>query len=269
MAGMAFELKENYQVFDLIRIMSLLRDKDGCPWDLEQTHKSIRKNLIEEAYEVVEAIDANDSKMLCEELGDLLLQVVFHSRISEEAGDFSIDNVADGICKKLILRHPHIFGDVVVNNSKQVLENWDEIKKREKGQTTVSDTLHSVPNVLPALMRSQKVQKRAAKSGFDYPDAAMALVDLESEIAELKVAMANQDGQSCCEELGDVLFSAVNVARMLDIDAEESLTASCNKFIRRFDAVELLAERENVDLKHAPLDRLNKLWRDVKNAQGK
>ncbi|WMJ84363.1 nucleoside triphosphate pyrophosphohydrolase [Oscillospiraceae bacterium LTW-04] len=266
---MAFELKENYQVSDLIRIMSLLRDKDGCPWDLEQTHESIRKNLIEEAYEVVEAIDANDSKMLCEELGDLLLQVVFHSRISEETGDFSIDNVADGICKKLILRHPHIFGDAVVNNSKQVLENWDEIKKREKGQTTVSDTLHSVPNVLPALMRSQKVQKRAAKSGFDYPDAAMALADLESEIVELKVAMAKQDDQSCYEELGDVLFSAVNVARMLDIDAEEGLTASCNKFIRRFDAVEQLAERENVDLKHAPLDRLNKLWRDVKNAQSK
>ncbi|MFV0498196.1 MAG: nucleoside triphosphate pyrophosphohydrolase [Candidatus Fimivivens sp.] len=266
---MAFELKENYQVTDLVSIMALLRDRDGCPWDLEQTHQSIRKNLIEEAYEVVEAIDMNDPKMLCEELGDLLLQVVFHSRISEEDRDFSIDNVADGICKKLILRHPHIFGDVVVDNAKQVLENWDEIKKREKGQTTVSDTLHSVPNVLPALMRSQKVQKRAAKSGFDYPDAAIALSDLESEIAELKVAMTKQDAQSCYEELGDVLFSAVNVARMLDIDAEEGLTTSCNKFIRRFDAVEQLAERENVDLKQAPLDRLNKLWRDVKNAQSK
>lgn len=269
MVSMAFELKENYQVTDLVSIMALLRDRDGCPWDLEQTHQSIRKNLIEEAYEVVEAIDMNDPKMLCEELGDLLLQVVFHSRISEEDRDFSIDNVADGICKKLILRHPHIFGDVVVDNAKQVLENWDEIKKREKGQTTVSDTLHSVPNVLPALMRSQKVQKRAAKSGFDYPDAAIALSDLESEIAELKVAMTKQDAQSCYEELGDVLFSAVNVARMLDIDAEEGLTTSCNKFIRRFDAVEQLAERENVDLKQAPLDRLNKLWRDVKNAQSK
>lgn len=267
---MAFQLKENYQISDLIRIMSLLRSREeGCPWDLEQTHGSIRKNLIEEAYEVVEAIDADDPKMLCEELGDLLLQVVFHSRISEEAGDFSIDNVADGICKKLILRHPHIFGDILVNNSKQVLENWDEIKKKEKGQTTVSETLHSVPKVLPALMRSQKVQKRAAKSGFDYPDAAMALTDLESEISELKAAMASQDSQSCCEELGDVLFSVVNVARMLDIDAEECLTASCNKFIGRFDAVELLAVHENVDLKHASLNRLNKLWRDVKNAQGK
>lgn len=266
---MAFEQKEHYQVSDLVRIMSLLRDRDGCPWDLEQTHQSIRKNLIEEAYEVVEAIDANNPEMLCEELGDLLLQVVFHSRISEEAGDFSIDDVADGICKKLILRHPHIFGDTVVNNSKQVLENWDEIKKKEKGQTTVSQTLHSVPKVFPALMRSQKVQKRAAKSGFDYPDAVAALSDLESEIAELKAALQKQDSLSCREELGDVLFSAVNVARMLDIDAEESLTASCDKFIKRFDAVELLAKRENVDLKHAPLERLNKLWRDVKNAQSR
>ncbi len=266
---MAFEQKEHYQVSDLVRIMSLLRDRDGCPWDLEQTHQSIRKNLIEESYEVVEAIDANNPEMLCEELGDLLLQVVFHSRISEEAGDFSIDDVADGICKKLILRHPHIFGDTVVNNSKQVLENWDEIKKKEKGQTTISQTLHSVPKVLPALMRSQKVQKRAAKSGFDYPDAVAALSDLESEIAELKDALQKQDSLSCREELGDVLFSAVNVARMLDIDAEESLTASCDKFVKRFDAVELLAKRENVDLKHAPPDRLNKLWRDAKNAQSR
>ena len=265
---MEFQAKEEYQVSDLVAIMSLLRSENGCPWDREQTHKSIRKNLIEEAYEVVEAIDADDADMLCEELGDLLLQVVFHSRMSEEAGAFSIDDVADGICKKLILRHPHIFGDVVVSNSTQVLNNWEEIKKREKGQTTVSETLHSVPLVLPALMRCQKVQKRAAKSGFDYPDAISALEDLESEIAELKAAMAQNDHAACTEELGDVLFSAVNVSRMLNIDAEEGLTASCDKFIQRFDDLELLAQRENVDMKHAPLDRLNKLWHDVKIAQG-
>lgn len=264
---MAFKTKEKYQVSDLVQIMSLLRSENGCPWDREQTHKSIRKNLIEEAYEVIEAIDAEDAHMLCEELGDLLLQVVFHSRMSEEAGEFSIDDVADGICKKLVLRHPHIFGDVVVHSSSQVLDNWEEIKKQEKGQTTVSETLHSVPLVLPALMRSQKVQKRAAKSGFDYPDAIMALEDLESEIAELKAAMLQQDKAACREELGDVLFSAVNVSRMLEIDAEEGLTDSCDKFIRRFDELELLAKRENVDMKHAPLDRLNKLWRDVKIAQ--
>lgn len=264
---MEFQAKENYQVSDLVRIMSLLRSENGCPWDREQTHKSIRKNLIEETYEVVEAIDANDSKMLCEELGDLLLQVVFHTRMSEEAGEFSIDDVANGICKKLILRHPHIFGNVVVNNTKQVLDNWEEIKKKEKGQTTISETLHSVPIVLPALMRSQKVQKRAAKSGFDYPNVAMALEDLESEIAELKASISQKDDSACNEELGDVLFSAVNVARMLDIDAEESLTASCDKFIKRFDDVELLAACEDVDMKHASLDRLNKLWSDVKIAQ--
>ena len=156
---MEFKAKEKYSVSDLISIMALLRGEGGCPWDREQDHLTIRKNLIEEAYEVVEAIDAGDPEMLCEELGDLLLQVVFHSRISEEEGDFSIEEVADGICRKLIHRHPHIFSDVVVKDSGEVLENWDAIKKQEKGQKTASDTLHSVPKVLPALMRSQKVQK--------------------------------------------------------------------------------------------------------------
>lgn len=186
---MEFKAKEKYSVSDLISIMALLRGEGGCPWDREQDHLTIRKNLIEEAYEVVEAIDAGDPEMLCEELGDLLLQVVFHSRISEEEGDFSIEEVADGICRKLIHRHPHIFSDVVVKDSGEVLENWDAIKKQEKGQKTASDTLHSVPKVLPALMRSQKVQKRAAKTGFDYPDALSALADLESEVAELREAL--------------------------------------------------------------------------------
>lgn len=186
---MEFKAKEKYSVSDLISIMALLRGEGGCPWDREQDHLTIRKNLIEEAYEVVEAIDAGDPEMLREELGDLLLQVVFHSRISEEEGDFSIEEVADGICRKLIHRHPHIFSDVVVKDSGEVLENWDAIKKQEKGQKTASDTLHSVPKVLPALMRSQKVQKRAAKTGFDYPDALSALADLESEVAELREAL--------------------------------------------------------------------------------
>ena len=190
---MEFQAKEKYSVSDLISIMALLRGEGGCPWDREQDHLTIRKNLIEEAYEVVEAIDAGDPEMLREELGDLLLQVVFHSRISEEEGDFSIEEVADGICRKLIHRHPHIFSDVVVKDSGEVLENWDAIKKQEKGQKTASDTLHSVPKVLPALMRSQKVQKRAAKTGFDYPDALSALADLESEIAELREALVLEE----------------------------------------------------------------------------
>lgn len=263
---MEFKAKEKYSVSDLISIMALLRGEGGCPWDREQDHLTIRKNLIEEAYEVVEAIDAGDPEMLCEELGDLLLQVVFHSRISEEEGDFSIEEVADGICRKLIHRHPHIFSDVVVKDSGEVLENWDAIKKQEKGQKTASDTLHSVPKVLPALMRSQKVQKRAAKTGFDYPDALSALADLESEVAELRETLASGGQEAQTDELGDIIFSAVNVARHLPADAEEALTASCEKFIRRFDRMESMAREKGIALEKQPLDRLNALWDAAKRA---
>ena len=155
--GLSFDQKQNYRIEDLLRIMELLRGEGGCPWDREQTHQSIRNNLIEEAYEVVEAIDMESPEMLKEELGDLLLQVAFHSRMSEEAGHFRFDDVADGICKKLILRHPHIFGEVSVRDPEEVLDNWEEIKKREKGQKTATDAVKSVPRVFPALMRSQKV----------------------------------------------------------------------------------------------------------------
>jgi len=264
---MDFQIKESYDIADLVKVMELLRSENGCPWDREQTHASIRKDLIEEAYETVEAIDYGSSKMLCEELGDLLMQVVFHSRIAQEQNEFDFDDVADGICKKLILRHPHVFGDVKVNGSEQVLANWDEIKKTEKGQTTATETLKSVPKVFPALMRSQKVQKRAAKAGFDYTDAEMAFGDLESEVAELKQAMEQKNSENCFEEVGDVLFSAVNVARMLGLDSEESLKASCDKFIDRFEKVEQLAIKNGVDMNSASLDSLNELWRKAKSAQ--
>lgn len=266
---MDFKTKEKYRIEDLIRIMELLRGEGGCPWDREQTHQTIRQNLIEEAYEVIEAIDSDAPDLLCEELGDLLLQVIFHSRISEEAGEFSIEDVADGICKKLVLRHPHIFSDAKAESSAQVLDIWDDVKKKEKKQKTVSDTLHSVPRVFPALMRSQKVQKRAAKSGFDYPDVQMAFGDLKKETEEFSVALSEKDAACCREELGDILFSCVNVARMLDIDAEECLTQSCDKFIRRFDSVEKIANDRGIDMKSASLDRLNKLWAEVKSAQSK
>jgi tetrapyrrole methylase family protein/MazG family protein len=256
-----------YGVSDLIEIMRLLRADGGCPWDREQTHASIRKNLIEEAYEVAEAIDRNDAAMLCEELGDLLLQVVFHSQISREAGNFTLDDVADGICKKLIVRHPHIFAEAKVADSDEVLDNWDEIKKREKGQTTATETLRAVPRVFPALMRSQKVQKRAAKTGFDYPDVDMALSDLEKEIDELREAMQKQDKAACAQELGDLIFSAVNVARKLRLDAEECLTQSCDKFVDRFARVEELATQRRIELRGSPLDRLNELWSEAKHLE--
>ena len=278
MGSVQFELKEQYRIEDLIKIMELLRSEEGCPWDREQTHQSIRKNLIEEAYEAAEAIDLENASMLREELGDVLLQVVFHARIAQEDGIFSFDDVCDGICKKLILRHPHIFGSVQVNDSAEVLKNWDAIKKEEKGQKSQTDTLISVPKVLPALMRSSKVQQRAARAGFDFSNAAAAFDSLETEVAELWEAMDGSSGQETVstvdqahleEELGDVLFATVNVARLLSKDPEECLTASCEKFIRRFSQVESLAKEQGLDMSTAGMEVLDGLWNQVKKKEHK
>jgi len=261
-----FPIKKHYNIEDLLQIMRILRGEDGCPWDREQDHDTIRKNMIEETYEVVEAIDRKDSAMLCEELGDVLLQVVFHAQMEKELGVFDFDDVCDGICQKLILRHPHIFGDVVAKTSEQVLNNWDEIKKKEKGQNTASDTLRSVPAVLPALMRAEKVQHRAAKTGFDYPGADDAFADLQSEVAELQEAMQSQDADHKQEELGDVLFSVVNVARLLHIDPEEALTRSTEKFMDRFEKVERIATECGMNMSESSLDELNALWAQAKES---
>lgn len=259
-----FEFKNNYNIFDLLKIMQILRSPNGCPWDKEQDHTSIRKNFIEETYEVCEAIDTGDMALLKEELGDVLLQVVFHSQMEDEKGVFNFDDVADGVCKKLILRHPHIFSDVSVSTSAEVLVNWENIKKQEKGQETATDTLLSVPKTLPALMRAAKVQSRAAKTGFDYPNVDDALADLSSELDELKQAIANCDKPNIAEEMGDLLFSCVNVARFLEQDAEEVLSFSTEKFISRFKIVEKLATEQDVDMKTASIDELNRLWKLAK-----
>ncbi len=259
-----FTFKEKYNIQDLLDIMQLLRGEGGCPWDREQTHHSIRKNLIEETYEVAEAIDNGDTALLCEELGDLLLQVVFHTQMEKEQGSFDFDDVCNGICQKLIERHPHIFADVAATTAAQVLSNWEDIKKRQKGKATATETLRSVPKVLPALMRATKVQSRAAKAGFDYPDARWAFSDLCSEVEELRQALASRDKLAQQEELGDLLFSAVNVARFLETDPEEALSKSCEKFIRRFEQVETMALAQGIDIKQCSIDQLNTLWQQAK-----
>ena len=261
---MTFKQKQSYGIEDLREIMRVLRSESGCPWDREQTHASIRKDFIEETYEAIEAIDQNDPAMLREELGDVLLQIVFHTQMEEEAGTFSFDDVVDEICKKLIIRHPHVFGDAQVSDVSDVLDQWTRIKQETKGQTTASETLDAVPKQLPALMRAQKVHGRAKKAGFDYPDATMAFDDLKSEVIELSAAMDAQDADNIKEELGDVLFAAVNVARLCGEDAEETLTGSCNKFIARFKHVEALAAAERVDLKTASVETLLALWKKAK-----
>ncbi len=262
---MEFEFRQKYTVNDLLDIMDILRSEDGCPWDREQTHCTIRKNFIEEVYEVCEAIDNNDISLLKEELGDVLLQVVFHCRMEKELGNFDFDDVADGICKKLIVRHPHIFTEQGKTlTADEVLVNWDNIKNSHKGMTSHTQNMENVPRVLPALMRAQKVQSRAAKSGFDYPDIRYALADLTSELSELMRAIADGDNAACQEELGDLIFSCVNLSRFLSLDSEEALTASTDKFINRFSQVEQLAKTNSVDMTLADISELDKLWKEAK-----
>ncbi|MBQ2422922.1 MAG: nucleoside triphosphate pyrophosphohydrolase [Clostridia bacterium] len=242
----------------------LLRSENGCPWDREQNHQSIRSNVIEEAYEVADAIDSGSKEMLVEELGDLLLQVVFHARMDEEAGGFNFDDVCDGICKKLVYRHPHVFGDIDADTSDQVLKNWDALKKKEKKQESFTDTLNSVPKAFPALMRSQKVQKRAARAGFDFDNKSDVYDKVAEEMVELSDADTLNDGKKIFEEYGDLLFSVVNLARFLNIDAEEALAASTDKFISRFEKVEQLAIERGIDMPNTPITELDILWDEAK-----
>jgi len=257
-----FTFKDKYDITDLLEIMAILREQ--CPWDREQTHQSIRVNFLEETCEVLEAIDNDDTELLREELGDVLLQVVFHSRIEQEAGRFSFDGVADGVCKKLINRHPHIFGNVKAGTADVVLRNWDEIKKTEKSQKTHTEGLRNVPKTLPALMRAAKVQKRAGKSGFDWKNIAGALDKLDEEVLELKTAISVNDTEAVFEEFGDLLFSAVNVSRFLGVEPEQSLNAATGKFIERFARVEALAVRQGINMSSASLEELDKLWDQAK-----
>lgn len=260
---MDFEPRDRYTVSDLAAIMALLRSPGGCPWDRAQTHASIRKNVIEEAYEVADAIDRNDAAALCEELGDLLLQVVFHSRMSEEAGEFTLDDVADGICRKLILRHPHIFGEKKAESADEVLDLWNEVKAKEKGQTTATKALADVPKCFPALMRSQKLLSRAARAGFHSPDAKAAIALTEEKLSAFQRAAEQTDVTACEERMGDFLFSAVQTAQLLKIDAEESLSAACERFFDRFARMEALSKQRGIDLTGATADQLRSLWEEA------
>ena len=262
-----FKQKNSYTVQDLVEIMRLLRSPGGCPWDAEQTHESIKKNLIEETYEVIEAINKKDNELLCEELGDLLMQVVFHAQMESENGSFDFDAVADGVCKKLVERHPHVFGEVVISGVDDVLTNWDAIKRKTKGQKNTTESMLSVPRELPALMRATKLQKKAADVGFDWNDVSGALDKLEEEIKELRQAVENKDASNMTEELGDVLFSAVNVSRFIKSDAEEALTAASDKFLSRFTVVEKLAAERGIDMRAENLEVLDGLWDEAKSKE--
>lgn len=261
---MNFELKDRYNFYDLVEIMKALRSPDGCPWDKVQTHESIRQNFIEETYEAIEAIDTNDKELLREELGDVMMQVVFHAIIEEEIGSFDTDDVCDEVCKKLIVRHPHVFADTIANTPEQVLTNWDAIKMQQKSQKSQSEVLDSVSKALPALMYSQKVQHKAAKVGFDFDNIDDCFAKVEEELTELKSAVASDNQSDIEEELGDLLFSVVNVSRFAKVESEKALFNATNKFKDRFSKVEMLCKERNIDMQSAPLSVLDSLWDEVK-----
>jgi len=254
-----FQCMDHYNMDDLKRIMELLRSPEGCPWDKEQTHQSIRRNMLEEAYEVAEAIDENDPAHLKEELGDVLLQVVFHARMAEEAGLFNFDDVVDGIARKLVFRHPHVFGTVEADNTDQALNTWDAQKQVEKDQKTAGDTLDAVARSLPALMRAEKIQAKAQKAGFDWDAVGPVLDKISEETEELKEAV--RDNTNIEEELGDLLFVTAKAGRFLGLDSELALHAACEKFIRRFRRVEELADKPMTEM---DVPALEELWRRAK-----
>ena len=264
-----FQCKSRYDYEDFLTVMRLLRGPGGCPWDAEQTHQSIRRNFLEETYEVIDALDKDSAPDMCEELGDVLMQVVFHAIMEEERGRFTMADVVDGVTKKMIFRHPHVFGGgMTADTSEQVLTNWEVLKREEKGQASTADAIEAVPHTLPALWRAEKVQKKTAKVGFDWPDALAALDKLEEEIRELRAALERggsaDEPHGVREELGDTLFMAAKVGQMCAVDPEDALHRACDKFDRRFRYVEQHAA--------APLDQCSSetllaLWRQAKQEE--
>ena len=250
--------KENYDVDDLVILIEVLRSEEGCPWDREQTHKSIRRDFIEETYEVIEAIDTDNSVLLREELGDVLLQVAFHTEIEKEKGVFTLDDVANDVCVKLIHRHPHVFGDVVAETPEKVLSNWEVIKSEEKERITVTDKLRAIPPMLPALMRAEKVGKKA--SCFDFPDADSVMLKVKEELCELEEAMAQNNAEHIEEELGDLIFSVVSLSRKLKIEPEIAINKATDKFINRFAALEDTVLAEGKDITKLSMTELDEIW---------
>ena len=259
-----FNFKDKYQFNDLVDIVRILREPGGCPWDMEQTHQSIRENFLEETYEVIEAIDTNNKELMQEELGDVLLQVLMHSDMARTDGWFTIDDVANDICQKLIIRHPHVFGDISVSSTGEVLKNWDDIKRQTKKQRSQSEAMAAIPATYPALMKAQKVQEKAKKAGFDWNDAEGAFQKIAEETAELKEALAGGNSAEIQDELGDLLFSVVNVARFCGCEADTSLDMATKKFMERFTITEALAKEKGIDMKASSIETLDELWNEAK-----
>ena len=254
--------KKEYGVADLVRIVELLRLPGGCPWDREQTHKSLRRDMLEETYEVIEAIDSEDSTLLREELGDALLQIVLHARIEEEEGRATFEEIAGDVCRKMIHRHPHVFGEVKADSVAEVLSNWETIKSEEKSRHTVTEKLQAIPRQFPALMRAAKVGKKS--SSMDFPDVPSVLEKLKEETCEVEEALLGGEPEEVFEEIGDLLFAAANLARKAGVEPEEALTFATDKFIRRFEKVEKMALEAGLQMENLSDSEKDLLWQKAK-----
>ena len=257
------QAKSAERVLRLLDIMARLRSDGGCPWDREQTLESLKPYLVEEAYEVLDAIDSGSPEKHAEELGDLLLQIVFQSEIRREQGRFDFGDVADVLIEKLVRRHPHVFGDAQVSDSSEVLRNWQAIKAREKpaGQGSV---LGESPRQLPALQKAETVQTRAARVGFDWSDVRDVIAKVDEELGEVREAVAGGDSRAVKDELGDLLFAVVNVARFLNVDAEDALRGTVLKFVRRFQKVESEVRGQGKALSDCTLEEMDRIWEQAK-----
>ena len=264
--------ENNAEAFDrLVDVIRALRAPDGCPWDRAQTHETLKRGMIEECYEVIEAIETGNTENLIEELGDVLLQVVMHSQIAEEDGRFTLAEVAEGESDKMIRRHPHVFAEKLENKENgtmsvdNVLDLWDNIKAEEKSSRTVTKAMDEIPRALPALLRGEKIQKKAAKVGFDWDDVSGAFDKTKEELAEVREAYENKEGQERLqEEVGDLLFAVVNISRFLDVDPEEALNGASAKFMKRFSYVEKTAGEQGRRLGDMTLAEMDVLWDEAK-----
>ncbi len=249
----------------LTGIIETLRAPEGCPWDREQNHKSIMKCLIEETYELADAIESDDAQTLREELGDVLLQVVFHSAIAKDEGKFTLDDVINTLCDKLIYRHPHVFGDASVQNSEEVIQNWESLKRLEEGKKERESILSGIPATLPALLAALKIQSVTSRVGFDWDSTAGVFDKITEEMDEVRDAMDTGDTVQIEDEIGDLIFSAVNLARLLKVDPEAALRHTNRKFTTRFKEIEKYARTRGIALADMPMDEKERIWQASKN----
>jgi len=249
----------------LIKITDTLMGEDGCPWDKVQTRESLKPYLVEETYEVLDALDANDPEKIKDELGDLLYQILFHSKISSLKGEFNFQDVIDNLSEKMVRRHPHVFKEGELNTPDQVVKQWEEIKRNEKNQANQKSILDNIPKNLPSLLRAQKLQKKAAKEGFDWDQISDVFDKLDEEIGEFKEAVLKKKSADIQNEIGDIIFVITNIAKCYKIDAEEALRSTNNKFIKRFQYIEQKIKAKGKTLKDSPLEEMERYWQEAKN----